>query len=162
MNESRGLLDRCSTLVALAAVIALGLSAGAMLTEAVILVSYWRTLPAHDFLRWFGENEPRLVAFYSPLQITSVCLTAAAAGLFRFRLRMGSGLLIMSVLLAVAVLATYFVYFKEANAGFVAGTIGPEKVADELARWARWQWIRTAIGVSAFIAGLVALQQRNV
>jgi hypothetical protein len=108
VNELRILLDQSSTLVAFTAVVALGLSAGAMLTEAVVLVSYWRSLPAPDFLKWFGENEPRLVAFYSPLQIASTALTIAAACLFRLQLRTGGYLLIMSALLAIAVLITYF------------------------------------------------------
>jgi hypothetical protein len=157
MDELRMLLVQGSTLVALSAVVALGLSAGAMLTEAVVLVSYWRSLPAPDFLKWFGENEPRLVAFYSPLQVASTALSIAAACLFRFQLRTGGGLLIISAFLAIAVLVTYFLYFKKANASFVARTIHLDKVADELGRWALWQWIRTAIGVGSFTAALIAV-----
>ena len=40
-----------TTAIALAAVIALSLSAGALLMEGAVLVPYWRSLPAADFLR---------------------------------------------------------------------------------------------------------------
>ena len=84
MTGSRTILDRVFTTIALAAVVALGLSAGAMRTEAVVFVSYWRTLPAGDFLRWFGENDALLVDFFGPLQATSTIITAAAAATFGF------------------------------------------------------------------------------
>jgi hypothetical protein len=92
--------------VALVAVIVLGLSAGAMLTEGVVLVPYWRALPPRDFLDWFGANEPRLFAFYSPLEIGGAVLTMVAAGLCAVRRRPDRGLLAVSGALAVAVLVT--------------------------------------------------------
>jgi hypothetical protein len=149
-------LDRVATPLALGAVMALGLSAGAMLTEQMLFVPYWRSLPAADFLRWFGDNEPRLVAFFGPLQAASALLTVAAAALYAMRRRPGRGLLGVAALLALAVLGFYSVYFRAVNASFVAGTIPIEAVAEELTRWSAWQWLRIASGVLAFAAALVA------
>ena len=162
MTESRTFLDHVFTTIALAAVIALGLSAGAMLTEAVVFVSYWRELPASDFLSWFGENDALLVDFFGRLQVTSTIITAAAAEIFGFRRRAGGGLLGVSAALAGAVLVAYFLYFRDANANFAAGTVALDHVPAELTRWASWQWIRTALGVGAFVAALLAVRRRNV
>ncbi|MBI3769578.1 MAG: DUF1772 domain-containing protein [Deltaproteobacteria bacterium] len=139
------------------AVIALGISAGAMLAEGAVLVPYWRSLPTADFLRWFSDNEPRLVAFYGPLEMAAAAFTVMASALYAFRRRPGAGLLAVSALLVVGVLALYPIYFRAVNASFVAGTIDGAGVAAELARWSVWQWLRVAMGVGALIAAVAAV-----
>ena len=139
------------------AVMALGLSAGAMLAEAVLLVPYWRSLPPSDFLRWFAANETRLTAFYGPLEIAGAVLALVAAGASAVGRHRSTRPLALAALLAVVVLAMYPLYFEDVNAGFVAGTIDPAAVANELARWSAWQWVRVATGVAAFAAATWAL-----
>lgn len=150
---------RLSTAVALAAVLALGLSAGAMLTEAAVLAPSWRAASAEDFLDWFGNNEPRLVAFYGPLEIASTLLAIGAASLYGLQRRAGGGLLALSAALSVVVLLLYPLYFEQVNASFVARSIASADVAVELARWQAWQWLRTAIGFAAFAAALLAVRR---
>lgn len=152
-------LEHTTTLVALVAVIALGLSAGAMLAEGAILVPYWRSLPATAFLAWYRDNAMRLVDFFGPLEVAAALLPLAAAGLYRISRRARAGLLVISAVLAVSVLAAYPMYFRDVNASFAAGTIAVDAVADELARWAAWHWMRIAIGIAAFMAALVAVRQ---
>ncbi len=151
-------MDRAALWLALVTGIVLGLSAGAMLTEATVLVAYWRSLPAQEFLDWFGANEPRLHGFYAPLQIASTVLAIVTAGLFHFRRLAGRQLFSAAALLTLAVLGTFFLYFKEANTSFVAATIAVNDVAAELARWGAWQWLRTALGTAAFCTALLALR----
>jgi hypothetical protein len=145
--------------VALAAVVALGLSAGAMLTEAVVFVGYWRSLAPGDFLAWFRDNEPRLVSFFGPLQFASAGLAAVAAGLRGRRGGASAAWLAVAALLAVAAIALYPLYFRDANARFATATIAPAEVPAALARWARWQWVRTAVGVGASVAALLAVRR---
>jgi hypothetical protein len=135
----------------------LGISAGAMLAEQMVLVPYWRSLPPADFLRWFAENEPRLVAFYGPLEIAAMTLAVLATLLHALRRRAGIGWLACSMLLAVAVLALYPAYFREVNARFAAGTIDVAQVPAELVRWSAWQWYRIAAGMGAFLTSVAAL-----
>jgi hypothetical protein len=137
--------------ISLGAVVALGLSAGAMLAEATLLVPYWRALPASDFLLWFADNEPRLTAFYGPLEVAAAVLALAAAGAGAWRRQGGTRPLALAASLAVAVLAMYPLYFEGVNASFVAGTMDAAAVASELARWSAWQWVRVVIGVAAFV-----------
>ena len=54
------------------AVASLGLFVGAMVTEGFVLVPYWRSLPADEFLAWYAANDRRLVAFFGPLDRKSV------------------------------------------------------------------------------------------
>ncbi len=144
-------------LAAALAVAALGISAGAMLTEGAVLVPYWRALPPSEFLRWFAANEPRLVAFYGPLELVSAVLPLLAAGLGIARRRPGAWLMAGASLLAVAVLLLYPLYFRSVNARFATGAMDPAEVTAELSRWSAWQWVRIAAGAAAFGTALAAL-----
>jgi hypothetical protein len=155
------MLAGLTTLIGIAAVIALGLSAGAMLAEAKPMVDSWRAMPAAEFLAWFAQNEPRLVAFFAPLQTTTTLLSLLAAGLFAWRRRPGAGLFAAATALCTAALLTYALYFRDANATFATQTIPVEHVAAALAHWSTWQWARTSIGISAFVCGLLALTRRR-
>jgi hypothetical protein len=139
------------------AVIVLGLSAGAMFTEAVVFVDYWRSLSPAEFLDWFGKNEPALVAFYGPLQTSALILTVLATLAHAFPRRSGLAEWIAATALSIAVLAMYAAYFKDVNASFVARSIGVSEVSAELRTWAAWQWVRTGVGTGAFLAGLLAV-----
>lgn len=152
-------LERVAALVTLLAATALGLSAGAMLTEAVVLVGYWRSLPPPEFLSWFGANEPRLVLFYGPLQIVSTVLAVVAALLAVLAGRGGSALIVVAAVLAIAVLGLYPLYFRAVNARFVAAGIEAGAVPAALAQWALWQWARTGIGGAAFVLALLATRR---
>ncbi|MEE8524658.1 MAG: hypothetical protein V3T72_12060 [Thermoanaerobaculia bacterium] len=151
-----------STSVAIVAATVLGLSAGSMLNEAVVLVGFWRSLPAQEFLDWYADNAQRLSGYYGPLQIAAALSAITAAVLYRVRRHTGSGLLVLSAVLAVTALVTFFVYFKDVNASFAAGTIALDRVPAELARWSFWQWGRTAIGIGAFVSALFAVRSRDV
>jgi hypothetical protein len=147
------------TALGLAAVIALGLAAGAMLAEGGVLVPMWRSMPPETFLRWYADNAARLVDFYGPLEIASTLLTAAVAAVYWRRRRSGAGWLALATALSFVVLATFLVYFQDVNASFAAGTIPLERVAAELGRWAAWHWARTLIGIAAFTAAIVGARR---
>ncbi len=49
---------------------------------------------------------------------------------------------------------------RVSNASFAAGTIPHEALADELTRWAAWQWARTLLQIAAFAAALLGLRER--
>ena len=160
MAESGKSLDFTVTVIGLFAVIALGLSAGALLAEGAVLVPYWRSLSPDAFLAWYGENAPLLYGFYSRLEIGAAVLAVVAAVSFRLLRRSGAGWLALAAILAVAVLAAFPLYFRDVNASFTAGTAELDQLADELARWAAWHWSRTLIGVGAFVAAVLGFRQR--
>jgi hypothetical protein len=154
------MISSVPTSLAVLAVCMLGLSAGAMLAEGAVLVPYWRSLPPGEFLRWYAANATRLFDFFGPLEIAALATSAVAS--VACRRRAGGRLLVVAALLAVAVLVPFPLYFQAVNASFEAGTIAHDAVGAELARWATWHWVRTAIGVAAFVAGALALGGRRV
>jgi hypothetical protein len=138
--------------------IVLGLSAGAMLAEGAVMVPWWRSLSPHDFLAWYADNAARLFDFFGPLEIAGAVLALAAAGLHFALGWPGRGWFLAAALLAVAVLAAFPLYFQEVNAGFATATIAPDHVPGELARWAAWHAVRTAIGIVACGAAVLGVR----
>jgi len=144
-------------LIRFLSVMALGLFAGAMLTEGGFLVSWWRALPPADFLAWYRDNDQRLLGFFGPLTTWTALLTVTAAVLALWQGYPGRWLTVLAAVLTVAAVATFFLYFRQANLSFATGSVGVENVAAELARWVVWHWWRTGMSLIAFAAGLLAL-----
>ena len=139
------------------AVASLGLYVGAMVTEGFVLVPYWRSLPPGEFLAWYAANDRRLVDFFGPLTIVAALLPAAAAAVsVRERHPRRSPAVVAAVLIAVVV-SMFFLYFQQANASFAAATIRADGVPAELARWAWWHWVRTAVSVAALAAACLSV-----
>lgn len=156
MTDAPQLLDALAHASRLLAIIAFGVSSGALITEGAVLVPFWRSLRADAFLAWYRQHAGLLLRFFGPLEIAATLLGLAAFGLDWLASGTPSLLLAMAVGLSVAVLAVFPLYFQRVNASFEHGTIAPERVPAELARWARWHWLRTALALGAFLAGLGA------
>lgn len=148
-----------STLVFLA-VIALGLSAGALVAEGAVLVPFWRSLRADDFLAWYRQHAALLLRFFGSLEIVAASLTLGAALAGWLADGAASALLVLAALLAMLVLVLFPLYFQRVNASFAQGTIAPAEVAAELRRWSSWHWVRVGLAVGAFVLTVEALQGR--
>ena len=158
MNERRAGPEVIASMVGFLAAIALGLSAGALLAEAGVLVPWWRSLPPQSFLSWYAANASLLFDFYSRVEIASTVLALVAAALYRYHRGGAGGFFIASAALTLTILACFPVYFQPVNASFAAATIEVDQVATELGRWATWHWVRTAIGVGAFALAVLGVR----
>jgi hypothetical protein len=142
-------------LVSLAGV---ALFAGTMLTEGFVLVPYWRSLGAADFFGWYAANAKRLLDFFGPvtwLGGLSALAAAVASWWTSHPGRWPAAIAAAAMLLAVA---TFFLYFERANAGFTAATIPADDLPAQLALWARWHWARTTLSLVAVLAAALALR----
>lgn len=150
------ILNQSCRWMTLAAILALGISAGASLAEVTLLVPFWKTLNANDFFSWYQDNQERLVAFYSPLQIWSAVLALLALVIHGLARNRGKWMMLISTLFALGVLATFFMFFKEANGALAAGPMPESQLAVALEVWGNWQWIRIALGSLAFAFAVLA------
>jgi hypothetical protein len=147
-----------ASLLSILGVLLLGVTAGAMLAEAAILVPYWQSLAPVDFFDWYAANASLLVGFYSPLEIASAVVALASAVLHSVQSRPGGRLWWVAAILSILVIATFFVYFKDANAGFSNRSIAEDSLPAALVTWSTWQWGRVAVGCAAFAASVLALR----
>jgi len=137
--------------------LALGLLVGSLLTEAMILVPYWRTMEPSEFLSLHGKFGPRLYIYFAPLTIMATVFPVLAAVM---PVILGTTLHWLSVIpatITLVMLAIYFAYFKGANESFASGSVGVEGLSEELENWAKWHWVRVMLGIVAFIASLLVI-----
>ena len=144
-------------LLQLASSFLLGLLVGSLLTEAIILVPYWRTMPAKEFLALHHSLGPKLLAYFKPLTILATFAPVLTAVVTFVLGEVFHWLSIVPAVLTLIMLVIYFGYFKGANESFKSGSVGAEGLADELARWAKWHWLRVVIGCVAFFVSLLVL-----
>jgi len=131
------------------AVAAIGVYAGAMLTERGVLVPWWRSLPPAEFLGWYPANYARLNRFFGTLTVVALVAALADAAVA------GGGPVLGAAAAMVTCVAMLPVYFAAANARFAAGTIAAAEVPAALTRWARWHDLRTALSLVALVEALL-------
>lgn len=145
--------------LALLAVASLGIFLGAMLTEGLVLVPYWRSLPAEDFYSWYGANDKRLLGFFGPLTWLAALSALAAAGISLWTTHPGRWYAVAAAACTLAVVSMFFVYFERANASFSLGTMPANELRVELDRWAAWHWMRSGLSLAALTAAVLAAWQ---
>lgn len=144
-------------IIGLITVMVLGLTAGAMLTEAVIIVPFWLSLSPKDFFDWYAKNQAALVNYYSPLEIWSTILSLVTSILLITTKQKGKWSMVIATVLSILVIATFFIFFKEANSAFNARSIEDAKFILAVTTWGNWQWLRVGLGVGAFFFALVSI-----
>ncbi|HYB98961.1 MAG TPA: DUF1772 domain-containing protein [Candidatus Limnocylindrales bacterium] len=140
----------------LLAAAAVGLFAGAMLTEAGVLVPYWRSLGAAEFYAWYAANDERLFSFFGSLTVAALVLALLAAIVSLRQRAQSRRLWAASAALMLACVLMFPLYFEAANASFSAATLSDGELSKELARWASWHSVRTFLSSVAFVLALRA------
>jgi hypothetical protein len=139
------------------AVGSLGIFTGAMLTEGLVLVPYWRSLPAEAFYSWYGTNDKRLVAFFGPLTWLAALSALSAAAICLWTAHPGRWYSVGAAVCALAVVSMFFVYFERANAAFSLGRMPADELRAELDRWAAWHSVRSGVSLAALTAAIMAV-----
>ncbi len=135
----------------------LGLFAGSLLTEAMVLVPFWKSMAPEAFFRLHHTMGPGLYRYFAPITILATLIPAVNAVNCLMQQADRSGLSVLVSVLMIGVLGIYFYYFKSANTGFAAEDPDVEGLQDELVRWGMWHWIRTVIVIAALILALFVL-----
>jgi small-conductance mechanosensitive channel len=134
----------------------LGLFAGSLLTEALLLVPYFRSLRFEEFNRSHREFGPRLFRYYAPLTIAAILAPLASAAVTLLDYPRTNVFAWLAAALVLVILATYIFYFRAANRAFSERRLDERGLSKEPARWAGVHTFRTAIALCAFIAAVLA------
>lgn len=137
--------------------VASGLFAGAMLTEGMVLVPYWRAVPAVEFLAWYRANHDRLLGYFGAVTVFAFVATWAAALGVLWSVHPGRWPALTAAILVLLTVVMFPLYFRGVNDRFASGDMPSGDVRGELARWAALHWYRTAVALVAFGAALLAV-----
>ena len=127
----------------------IGLYAGSLLTEAMILVPFWRKMEPENFFALHHKMGPNLFRYFAPLTTIAVgaaVLSAIFGGLWDV---VAGGLCLLAFII-------FFVYFKKANASFASQSLTHDELGPELSRWAGWHWVRTIFVILALVASAIS------
>ena len=128
----------------------LGIFLGSQLTEAILLVPFWKTMTAPDFFTHHKTFGPKIHRFYAPLTIAATLLPLATVG---YHLELQGEYIFLFGTLGVSTLAffsTYFLFFKKANAEFANRSFPDQELPGKLTRWGNWHWGRICFEAIAF------------
>lgn len=143
--------------LSLATTLVLGLFAGSLVTEALLLVPYWRTLKMEPFYALHQDFGPRLFRYFAPLTSVATLLPFVSAA----RGFLGEGrqdpIAWLSAVLIVAVTLTFPLYFKAANQAFADRRLNEDQLQRALARWAKVHSFRTTLALLGFAASAMVL-----
>ena len=124
--------------------ILVGLLAGSLLTEGMVLVPFWRGLPIEKFYELHGSGGPKLFRYFAPLTTFAVLAAlghAVTSG--------GSGSWIAASLCCLN-LASFFVFFRGVNNKLAAHAYNESDLSKVLGKWAIWHYARTFLMLTAF------------
>ncbi len=130
----------------------LGLFAGSLFMEAMILVPYWRRMQAAEFFRLHKTLGPNLFQYFAPLTSVAVLLNVIIA------IMLGASNVpqLISAILCLLALAVFFIYFRAANNRFAEHSLAEDALCDELLKWSVWHWLRTIFIIIALGASIVS------
>lgn len=134
----------------------LGLFSGSLLTEALLLVPYWRSLKFDAFYELHSVFGPRLFRYFAPLTAAAIILSLVSAGRGFFALTGHDPLAWTAAGLSILVLSTFFAYFGRANQAFAERRLSATELEVELARWHSVHNFRTLMALLAFAASILA------
>ncbi len=140
----------------------LGLFAGSLLTEALLLVPFFRSLSFNDFNKLHTDFGPRLYRYYAPLTIAATTLPLASAVSMTLADPRHSCFSWMAVILTLVILLTYVLYFRRANLAFAEKRLDEPALKLELSRWAGVHNFRTALALGAFVVSILAALRAGI
>ncbi|MEM9173589.1 MAG: hypothetical protein AAGA84_12890 [Pseudomonadota bacterium] len=136
-------------------VISTGLLAGALVTEARVLVPYWQKMPIAEFLALHHTMASSLYRFFAPLTVAGTMLPIITVCVAIMQHNVALPWLISGVC-AVALLLFYFLFFKGANHSFTVET-DLDRSRATLTKWGTLHAKRTVIALVAFVAAMFGL-----
>ncbi|CAM1366904.1 hypothetical protein [Tenacibaculum xiamenense] len=135
----------------------LGIFLGTQLTEAILMVPYWKSLTPNEFFQLHKTYGKKIYRFFAPITIiatvipliTSILIIKSSNNFQWTALFMGTS--------TIAFFTTYFLYFKNANKSFADRSISDIQLPNSLKNWEHWHWARILFETIAFLCSLLLL-----
>lgn len=132
--------------------------AGVMLAIGMILGGYWKSLPAAEFLDWFGQNS-RFIARAIPFVLVPTLIGLAGSLWLGWGAAGARALWIGAILCIAAVMGLTLAWFLPTNAAFAAKAVPLDQVPARLATWLMLHDLRIALAALASVLGALAIRQ---
>lgn len=132
---------------------------GSQITEGVILVPYWQSLPSEEFYAFYQAFGPAIGRFYTVLTIIAAIIPISLVIYCRRTRSNAIGYALLSSLLAILFVASFYVYFKGTNASFYQSTFSEADLRNELIVWSNWHWGRVLVECGSLVFLMLSLNK---
>ncbi|MFK0162557.1 DUF1772 domain-containing protein [Rhizobium sp. NPDC090279] len=130
--------------------------AGVMLVIGVTLGGYWKSLPASDFLDWFGQNG-QFITRTIPLVVAPTLIGLAGSLWSGWGEGTARAYWTGAAVCIAAVLVLTVAWFLPTNAQFASRSIPVDQVPARLDTWLMIHNMRIALAMIASVLGIVAI-----
>lgn len=130
---------------------------GAQITEGVLLVPYWQSLPSGEFYAYYHEFGHAIGRFFTVLTIVAALIPVALAVYCRKIKPKAFILALVSCFFAVLFVASFYIYFKGTNELFFQASLSEADLKSELLAWSCWHWGRVVAEVVSLVFLMLAL-----
>jgi len=121
-----------------------GLLAGSLLTEGMVLVPFWRSLPTDRFYELHRSARPKLFRYFAPLTVLAVMSSIVLA------IVDGRTATWVTAWLCGLALASFFLFFRTTNNRLAAHAYSDQDLPKVLWKWSMWHHARTTLVTLAF------------
>ena len=118
---------------------------GSQITEGVLLIPYWKTLPRAEFYAYYAKFGPTIGKFYTVLTIVAAVVPFGISIYCFLNKLNGLKYALVSSFFAFLVIAFFYVYFKGANQQFYEAALNANQLKAELKTWEYLHWLRVLL-----------------
>ncbi|MFK8056821.1 MAG: hypothetical protein AB8F78_11930 [Saprospiraceae bacterium] len=118
---------------------------GAQITEGVLLIPYWQSLSAEAFYAYYSEFGPAIGRFFTVLTIVAALIPIGFAAFAKTKHSHAFAPALISAILAIGFVASFYMYFKGANELFYQSAFSDADLKAELVIWSTWHWGRVVV-----------------
>ena len=135
----------------------LGFFLGTQITEAILIVPYWKSLAPNDFFQLHKIYGKKIHRFYAPITIVATVIPLTTSLYIIQTSNTMQWIAFCMGIFTLAFFSTYFLYFKKANKSFANRNINDNQLLYSLKEWEHWHWIRIVFETISFVCSLILL-----
>jgi len=118
---------------------------GSQITEALLLLPYWKSLPMAEFYKYYSEFGPVIIKFYTYLTIAAVLIPISTTIYCFYNKLDAFKHSVLSTIFAALFIAMVYIYFNDANQQFFDATLNETQLRSALITWGYWHWLRVIL-----------------
>ena len=135
----------------------LGLLAGSLLLEGLVLVPFFKKLKPEEFFSFHPIFGQQLFRYFAPLTSLAVFVPIISA------IWLGGTNICLDISATASLIVVLFFpfYFKSANEAFSNRLVSAKELPNRLAQWGKIHTIRTVVAMAAFGSGVLGVHAIN-
>ena len=135
---------------------------GSQITEGVLLLPYWQSLSSNEFYFYYSNFGHLIGGFYTFLTIIAAIIPIIVFIYCKLTKSKGATFALISSVFAILFVASFYLYFKDANTLFFNATLNDIDLKKELITWGFWHWGRIVLECFSLLFLILTFNQFKI